>query len=294
MEYFIAVVENMSFTKAAAQCFISQSAISQQIHALEEEIGVTLLNRKKRSFSITPAGEYFYRHAKEVVAHVEDVCKKTKEIEEDEMVLTIGYLRGYEGKEVREAIIEFSKRYPEVKVSLLRGNHEELYHDIKSGKASLVISDQRRVFHEDYLNFHLLHVDVYVELSLHHPLAKQERIDVEDLSAYSCILVASKEQQEIEQEFYEHILGIKSTFVFVNDIEEAKLLVSINRGVLPMEKMDVGDGEQADTLSKALYKNGNPLQRNYCAFWPKKCTNNYIEAFADILRKKMRKHRNDS
>lgn len=288
MQYFIAVVETNSFTKAAQMCYISQSAISQQIRALEDTVGVSLLNRKKRSFTLTPAGEYFYRHCKEVLESVEQLCKRTKEIDEDESVLKIGYLRGYTGKELNEAIIEFSTLYPDVTVQLLRGNHEELYDYIKTGKASLVISDQRRAFNEDYINYHLLHVDCYVDMSINHPLASQGIIDVDDLKTATCIIVASRQQREIEQEFYENILGIKSKFIFVNDIEEAKLMISINRGVLPIEKTNLLK-EQVDIISKPLYRNNRQLQKNYCAFWQKQYTNYYIEEFADILKKKMRK-----
>lgn len=61
IRYFQAVVRCNSFTEAAEECFISQSAISQQIQALENELGVKLLTRKNRKFSLTPAGEYFYQ-----------------------------------------------------------------------------------------------------------------------------------------------------------------------------------------------------------------------------------------
>ena len=64
MKYFITVVDCNSFTEAAEECFISQSAISQQIKTLEKELGVSLLIREGRQFSLTPAGEYFYRHGK--------------------------------------------------------------------------------------------------------------------------------------------------------------------------------------------------------------------------------------
>lgn len=50
MTYFIAVVDAGSFTKAAEECYISQSAISQQIKALEKELGVDLIKREHRSF----------------------------------------------------------------------------------------------------------------------------------------------------------------------------------------------------------------------------------------------------
>lgn len=60
MKYFAAVVECGSFTEAAEQCYISQSAISQQIRTLEKELGVELLHRRNRKFTVTTAGEYFY------------------------------------------------------------------------------------------------------------------------------------------------------------------------------------------------------------------------------------------
>lgn len=59
VRYFQAVVRLGSFTRAAEECNISQSAISQQVKALEQELGVVLLERAGRSFSLTPAGELF-------------------------------------------------------------------------------------------------------------------------------------------------------------------------------------------------------------------------------------------
>ena len=63
IRYFIAVVETGSFTEAAEVCHISQSAVSQQIQSLENEISVRLLDRKGRRFEDTPAGRYFYHRA---------------------------------------------------------------------------------------------------------------------------------------------------------------------------------------------------------------------------------------
>ncbi len=54
IRYFQSVVKNNSFSEAAEECHISQSAISPQIKALEEELGFLLLERKKRKFELTP------------------------------------------------------------------------------------------------------------------------------------------------------------------------------------------------------------------------------------------------
>ena len=81
MKYFITVVDLHSFTEAAEQCFISQSAISQQIKALEKELGVRLFERSKRQFSLTAAGEYFYRHGKVLLMKLK-ILKKKQFVEE--------------------------------------------------------------------------------------------------------------------------------------------------------------------------------------------------------------------
>ena len=59
LKYFQSVVRRNSFSAAAEENFISQSAISQQIQALERELGFPLLERRNRSFALTPAGKYF-------------------------------------------------------------------------------------------------------------------------------------------------------------------------------------------------------------------------------------------
>ena len=55
LEYFISVVEHNSFTQAAYEHYVSQSAISQQIKSLESSLGIPLMVREKRSFYLTPA-----------------------------------------------------------------------------------------------------------------------------------------------------------------------------------------------------------------------------------------------
>lgn len=77
MKYFISVVECNSFTEAAEQCYISQSAISQQIRSLEKELGVELIHRENRRFTLTPAGEYFYEQSKGILNEVEDIRRET-------------------------------------------------------------------------------------------------------------------------------------------------------------------------------------------------------------------------
>ena len=286
MKYFIAVVECSSFTEAAEQCYISQSAISQQIRSLEKELGVELIHRENRRFTLTPAGEYFYEQSKGILNEVEDIRRETFRIGKDkEMELKIGYLRCYSGQELHQAVAEFSRLYPEVSIHIVNGTHEELYDLLRFGRADLVLTDQRRAFSDKYANFQLLKCGCYAELSVRSPLAEQESVTMEELKRQACILISSREQQNIEEDYYKNTLGFGGRFLFAENLEEGRLMVAGNRGFLPVER--VGTLPPCGTGVKRLpvMEQGQQLKRNYCLFWVKENASYYIEEFAEILRK---------
>ena len=126
LKYFCSIVETGSFMQAAAQCFISQSAISQQISALEEDLGVKLIKREKRKFSVTDAGEYLYQNGPTLLKKVEELRKEVVRIGQNgETHLRIGYLAGYEGNALQETIYQFTEAYPEVLFSITKYSHED-------------------------------------------------------------------------------------------------------------------------------------------------------------------------
>ena len=76
MECFVAVAENLSFARAAEQLHVTQPAVTQQIHALEKELNVRLLNRSTRSVKLTEEGKIFLQDAKQVVEVSERARKR--------------------------------------------------------------------------------------------------------------------------------------------------------------------------------------------------------------------------
>lgn len=77
--------------------------------------------------------------------------------------LRIGYLRCYTGGEFRRALELFSEKHPDVDVSVISGNHEELYAMLRAGQADLILNDQRRAFSDEYVNLLLTTCESYVE-----------------------------------------------------------------------------------------------------------------------------------
>lgn len=287
IKYFQAVVRCKSFTEAADECFISQSAISQQIQALEQELGVKLLNRQNRKFSLTPAGEYFYRKSLVLIADFERMCNETVRIaNKDRAELRIGYLKCYGGQEFRLAVAEFSEKYPDVYIQIINGNHEDLYAALRDGNVDLILSDQRRAFSDEYVNHILMTSECYIEIAARNPIAALEYVETEDLKNIPCILVASPEQQETERIYYREVVGIQGDFLFAENLEDARLHVIGGKGFMPIEGGEHEPGAAASFGRVLLTRRGNPIKRTYCAFWKADNSGYYIEDFADMLESK--------
>lgn len=285
IEYFQAVIENGNFYLAAEQCNVSQSAISQQIKKLECELGVKLLERHNRTFSLTPAGEHFYRKSLIISGDLKQLVRETKRIEDnDHAVLRIGYYKGYHGNELSETIALFSEKYPAVDVKIMVGSHEELYHAMEDNSVDLVINDQRRAFSDAYHNEVLAESRIYIELSAKNPLSKLSALETDDLKNTPCILVINQTGQKEEQTYYENIIGLQGDFLFADTVQEARLKIITGQGYMPVDVI----GEQAwfDTsVSRIpLVKNQSPVKKNYCAFWKKDNSGYYIEEFAQTLK----------
>ena len=285
IKYFQAVVRAGSFSEAAEQCYISQSAISQQIQALERELGVVLLKRENRRFSLTPAGEHFYRKSLILIADLERLCRETAGIARGEdYTLRVGYIRGYGGAEFQKAVAEFTAKHPDVPLDMKTGNHEDLYELLRTDQVDLVLNDQRRAFSDEYVNIVLSEIGCDIEISSRNPIGDLECVNVDDLRNTPCILVASKEQRENEESHYHEIYGIDSEFVFAENLEEARLMVVSGRGFLPIEGGSA-PVQFAETIARRpLCRNGKPIRRNYCAFWKVNNSGYYIEEFAEILK----------
>lgn len=285
IKYFQAVVRCKSFTEAAEECYISQSAISQQIQALENELGVKLLKREKRKIFLTPAGEHFYKKSLILTADFDKLCRETARIAAgDETQLSIGYLKCYGGQELQFAVSDFLEKYPDVSVNIVGGNHEDLYELLRFGGADIVINDQRRAFSEEYVNCHLTTNNCAIEISKRNPIAQLEYVNISDLKNISCILIASKNQMDNEMTYYRDVVGFTGEFLFAENLEEARLMVVSGKGFMPIE-----GGENtinfSQTISRVILCRGDkPIKRNYCAFWKADSSDYYVEVFADILK----------
>ena len=284
IEYFLRVVNTGSFSQAAEDSFISQSAISQQIKALENELDAQLLLRHNRTFSLTPAGEVFYRKATVLLSDLDQLKREVRNIaDKDHSSFRIGYLICYSGRQLLDATAQFSASYPEIDLSIIQGNHEDLFHALHNDEVDLVLSDQRRAFSDEYVNCELVRCRCMIEITAHHPFASLSRLDVSDLKNTTCILVANPSQRKIESTYYRDIVGLTGDYIYAETLPDARMMVASGKGFLPVE--DISDDVYFDrSIARIpLYKEDRPVMRNYCAFYKKKNRSTHAELFARIL-----------
>ncbi len=84
IEHFLKLSETLNFRKAADEIYIAQPALSRQIMALEEELGVVLFYRNKRNVALTTAGEYFREECERILEDFERVKQRTSQIHKGE------------------------------------------------------------------------------------------------------------------------------------------------------------------------------------------------------------------
>lgn len=291
MRYFIAVVDEHNFTRAAADCHISQSAISQQIKELESNLGVTLLQRQGRSFTVTPAGEYFYHHAKEIVAAIDRLAANTRQLvakQQEEYVLHLGYLTYFGTQEFLQAVAAFSQRYPNVRVKIKNGTHEALFDLLRHDQIDLNFSDQWRALSNEYRNEFLTETDLVAVVPLS-DFPGQEEVTTAELADRHCLLIVGDTDGKQEAAYARDVLGIKSPFINVANYEEAQAQMAAGQGFA------IYNSRTQDQVNRRLYKalplyNGqNLLRQKYYAYWKKDNSGYYIEAFAEELKKQFEK-----
>jgi DNA-binding transcriptional LysR family regulator len=116
--YFVVLAEELHFGRAAARLYMAQPGLSQQIKALEVEMGVRLVDRRGRDTHLTPAGELLYREATRLLADADDVVHRVQARAAGRTGrLQVGYSRSATYLGSPEVVQEFRSHHPDVQVS---------------------------------------------------------------------------------------------------------------------------------------------------------------------------------
>jgi DNA-binding transcriptional LysR family regulator len=179
-----------SFSAAAESLSFTQSAVSQQIAALEREAGTTLVQRSARGVRLTEAGEAVVRHAEAIMARLAEADAELEAI------------AGLRGGRLRTAAFEsagatlmplaiaaFRQKHPAVELSMSMSEPEDCVPLLRSGELDLAIVFESAVKQADdgIHRVHLIEDPMYLVLPRDHPLANRRRVRLADLAGEAWI-----------------------------------------------------------------------------------------------------------
>lgn len=180
---FVAVAEEMHFGRAAERLHLSQPPVSLAIKELEEELGVTLLERTSRRMSLTRAGEDALRDARAVLAGADTMRKRAREAAQGLMgTMSIGFISLPAYSFLPSTLRRFTEDYQRVRVSLQEGTTDQILHDVESGSLDIGLVFSTPDLPAALSSRLVQSEPLVVALPETHPLAGGTRIALEKLS----------------------------------------------------------------------------------------------------------------
>jgi len=187
--YLVALAEENHFGRAAERCFVSQPTLSTQIRKLEEELGVSLVERAPRKVMLTPIGEDIAHRARHVlrdIEHIKDAARRSKDPETGNIKLGIfptlaPYL-------LPHVIPVIRKRYPDLRIQLAEEKTEDILHMLDQGRldAGLLALPVE----EPGMDVQVLFDEPFVTaMPASHPLCDNQVITMQDLAGEELLLL---------------------------------------------------------------------------------------------------------
>lgn len=239
LKYFIAVAEYKSFTKAANQYYISQTAVTQQIHALEKEMDVTLIDRSKRPIALTAAGQVFVSEAKTILDRMNTAMSKVHDASTGLVgTLRIGYTKGYEKGILPNLLREFHQDYPNILFTCYRTDTDTLASGLLNNDFDIIFTwDSTNIIEEHEIQYKKMEsVPLYVALHEAHPLARRTSLNRRELKDEPILYMSPAATGESygDNQFMElyRKAGYQPNIVFRSgDTESLLMMVSAEEGI---------------------------------------------------------------
>ncbi len=185
---FLAVSENLSFSIAAHELFISQPAVTNHIKELENKLNVTLFERKGNNISLTKAGRLTYNRLKSIrqlyrelefdIARLNDSFKG---------IFRIGASSTISQYLIPEVIASFHKRYPKIELFMLNGNSFEMEHKLLNNEIDMALVENESS-HKNIKYTGFLEDEIVAVTSVNSVYSKRKHISIPDFKEMPIVL----------------------------------------------------------------------------------------------------------
>lgn len=284
LKYFVTVVEQRGFTKAAEHLHISQPYLSNVIKRLEQELGIRLIDRSTRSFQVTEEGKYFYAEALKLIRHYHLFQQETEKLKEKgPNELAIGLIESSLFW-LPDVIIAFRELYHDINIQLLEIlSLHEVETALLNFDIHLAITNQS-IFNKDIEVVPLYEEKLVALLPINHPLQREPAIRLQDLVHENFIVCKEgfQTRKDILQGFMQK--GLRPNIQFeIERFETAVHLVEKNLGVTIVPENYVKYSNQRQFIVKPI-KDLNMSRTVYLAYEKNRFLPKMVSGFIDLVK----------
>src|SRR5437899_4427165 len=233
LRYFLAVAEELSFTRAAEKLHLAQPSLTRQIHNLEEELGVRLLNRTKTLVTLTEEGRSFLVDARRLVTQSLESMQAVRRLSRGETgQLNLGYLSKFNFDLLPGTLLEFSRVCPEISVNLFDMSPAEQLRALEARKIDFGFVGVRPPNQKNLAWECIGEHQLVVALPSGHPLAKKNKVKMEDLRALCFVAMSETTHHGSHAWFGEVRQGAGFAPRVLQDVElESDLMIFVADGL---------------------------------------------------------------
>lgn len=194
LEYFLALVETLNYTKASKILHITQPNLSKMIVNLEHEIGVQLFQRSKRDVRLTQAGEAFYREITKAMCSYAAAVEQARNVESGTSgTINVGFLGTAVIRLIPPIINRFRAAYPQISVNLMDYTYSPLMEALAEEQIDLAILPDRELDSIPQLVRKFLYSDsMCAAVPKEHRLAKSEEADLWELKSEPFVMMSPR------------------------------------------------------------------------------------------------------
>ncbi|AIC29048.1 LysR family transcriptional regulator [Rhizobium sp. MC63] len=233
IQYFVAVAEQGSVTRAAQNLSISQSSVTEALKELETDLGVELFERHPRGLTITHNGHQFLRHATKILASVSDARTSFSGRQSAlSGTLNIGVTSLVAGYVLSDLLARYRRACPGVEVSAIEDNGGYLEHLLVGGELDVAVMVISNLRDRMALQAEILETSPYrLWLPMGHPLVSADIISVADIAREPLIMLTVDEIEENTGKLLS-ALGARPHVAFrTRSVEAVRSLVATGAGV---------------------------------------------------------------
>ncbi len=190
LRYLVALSDHKHFGRAAAACFVSQPTLSTQIRKLEDELGVSLVERAPRKVMLTPIGHDIVERARRVVGDVEQIRESARRSQDPEAgTVRLGVFPTLGPYLLPHAVPRLHARFPQLELLLVEEKSDVLLARLHEGRLDAALL--ALPVHDEQLHAEFLFEEPFVlAVPGAHPLAKRDSLSMKDLAKQKLLLLA--------------------------------------------------------------------------------------------------------